>query len=56
MLYTDEAGLSDKEKLVMGKAIAGEKIPEIAKIIGSSEKSVQNTLYRARKKLRKYFG
>lgn len=56
MLYTDEAGLSDKEKLVMGKAIAGERIPEIAKIIGNSEKSVQNTLYRARKKLRKYFG
>jgi RNA polymerase sporulation-specific sigma factor len=56
MLYTDAAGLSDKEKLVIGKAISGEKIPEIAKSIGDSEKSVQNTLYRARKKLRKYFG
>ena len=56
MLYTDEAGLSDKEKLVIGKAISGEKIQEIAISTGNDEKSIQNTLYRARKKLRKYFG
>lgn len=55
MLESDEAGLSEKERLVLGKRMTGESASEIAKSTGDSEKSVQNTLFRARKKLRRFF-
>ncbi len=54
VLTSDEAGLSKKEKLILGKRISGETVAEISKSTGDSEKSVQNALFRARTKLRRF--
>jgi len=48
--------LSSYEASVIVLKIAGGSIPKIAEKLGKSEKSVENTLFRARTKLKKYFG
>lgn len=45
-------GLSSYELKVMSLAVSGHKTGEIAKKLGKSTKSVENTLFRARKKLK----
>ncbi len=50
-----EAVLSDTEREVWMLFISGLTAPQIADRLGTDKKSVENTLYRARKKLRKSF-
>jgi RNA polymerase sporulation-specific sigma factor len=45
------AGLSPLERRIFGLSLQGKKAPEIAKSLGRSSKSVENALYRLRKKL-----
>lgn len=47
---------SKYERRVMSLKISGYKVSEIAKIVGKSPKSVENTLFRARKKLKNQIG
>ncbi len=54
VLTSKEAGLSVKERLILGKRISGETVAEISKSTGDSQKSVQNTLFRARTKLKRF--
>lgn len=49
-----KSGLSDLEKTILGLKITGEGIREIAERLGKNEKSVENTLFRARAKVKKY--
>lgn len=46
-------GFSAYEKKVMSLKMTGYKVSEIAKLVGKEPKSVENTLFRARKKLKK---
>ena len=46
-------GFSKYEKKVMSLKLAGYKVSEIAKLVDKEAKSVENTLFRARKKLKK---
>jgi RNA polymerase sporulation-specific sigma factor len=46
------AQLSQSERCVLEKKISGKSIDEISKEIGKSTKSVENTLFRARKKIK----
>lgn len=48
------AGLSEYERNVMSLKFSGYKVGEIAKKLGKSPKSVENTLFRARQKLKKH--
>ena len=48
------AGLSDYERRVMSMKLSGYKVGEIAKKLGKMPKSVENTLFRARQKLKKH--
>ena len=48
------AGLSEYERRVMAMKLSGYKVGEIAKKLGKETKSVENTLFRARQKLRKH--
>ena len=48
------AGLSSYERRVMAMKISGYKVREIAKKLGKQTKSVENTLFRARQKLKKH--
>lgn len=48
------AGLSDYERQVMSLKFTGYKVGEIAKKLGKEPKSVENTLFRARQKLKKH--
>lgn len=48
------AGLSEYERRVMSLKLSGYKSGEIAKKLGKESKSVENTLFRARQKLKKY--
>ena len=48
------AGLSGYERRVMAMKLSGYKAGEIAKRLGKETKSVENTLFRARQKLRKH--
>lgn len=48
------AGLSDYERRVMAMKLSGYKVGEIAEKIGKQTKSVENTLFRARQKLKKH--
>lgn len=55
LLSTDGfAGLSAYERHVMALKLSGYKVGEIAKKLGKKTKSVENTLFRARQKLKKY--
>ena len=54
VLGSDAAGLSDYERKALGLKIAGAGTKEIAKLLGKSEKSVENTLFRARSKIKRY--
>lgn len=47
-------GLSEYERRVMSLKLSGYKVREIADRLGKASKSVENTLFRARQKLRKY--
>jgi RNA polymerase sporulation-specific sigma factor len=47
--------LTESERRVWFALIAGHTAAEIAKILGKDKKSVENTIYRARKKLRATF-
>lgn len=47
---------SSYERRVMSLKVSGYKVSEIAKIVGKSSKSVENTLFRARKKLKNKIG
>ena len=48
------AGLSQYERQVMSMKLTGYKVGEIAKKIGKEPKSIENTLFRARQKLKKH--
>ncbi|MBQ7399958.1 MAG: sigma-70 family RNA polymerase sigma factor [Clostridia bacterium] len=48
------AGLSEYERRVMSLKLAGYKVGEIAKKLEKETKSVENTLFRARQKLKKH--
>ena len=48
------AGLSSYERHVMALKLSGYKVGEIAKKLGKQTKSVENTLFRARQKLKKH--
>ncbi len=48
------AGLSAYERRVMSYRLYGYKVSEIAKKLNKEPKSIENTLFRARKKLRAY--
>lgn len=48
------AGLSEYERCVMSMKLSGYKVGEIAKKLGKTPKSVENTLFRARQKLKKH--
>ena len=48
------AGLSEYERRVMSLKLSGYKAGEIAEKLGKASKSVENTLFRARQKLKKY--
>ena len=48
------AGLSDYERLVVEYKLSGLMTRDIAKKLGKSAKSIDNTLFRARKKLREH--
>ena len=48
------AGLSNYERQVMSMRLSGYKVSEIAKKLGKMPKSIENTLFRARQKLRKH--
>ncbi len=48
------AGLSEYERRVMSMKLSGYKVREIAKKLGKQSKSVENTLFRARQKLKKH--
>lgn len=50
------AHLSKSEKYVLEKKISGCSIEEISREIGKSTKSIENTLFRARKKIRQKLG
>ncbi len=54
ILESDYAHLSKTERYVLEKKISGCSTEEIAKDTGKSTKSVENTLFRARKKIRQY--
>ena len=54
LLHSEKAGLSDYERKVIGLKIAGFGTAEISGYLGKSAKSVENTLFRARTKLKKY--
>lgn len=54
LLNSDKAGLSDYERKAIGLKIAGFGTAEISGYLGKSAKSVENTLFRARTKLKKY--
>ena len=54
VLGSDAAGLSDYERKALGLKIAGTGTKEISKLLGKSEKSVENTLFRARSKIKRY--
>ncbi len=47
-------GLSDYERKCIALRIVGNSVKEIALLVKKSEKSVENTLFRARNKLKKY--
>ena len=47
-------GLSAYERKVMSMKLTGYKVGEIAKLLGRESKSIENTLFRARQKLRKH--
>ena len=48
------AGLSEYERRVMSLKLSGYKSGEIARKLGKAPKSVENTLFRARQKLKKH--
>ena len=48
------AGLSEYERRVMSMKFSGYKVSEIAKKLDKMPKSIENTLFRARQKLRKH--
>lgn len=48
------AGLSEYERRVVSLKFTGYKVGEIAKKLGKKSKSVENTLFRARQKLKKH--
>jgi RNA polymerase sigma factor (sigma-70 family) len=48
------AGLSEYERRVMAMKLSGYKAGEIARRLGKETKSVENTLFRARQKLKKH--
>lgn len=48
------AGLSEYERRVMSLKLSGYKVGEIARKLGKQPKSVENTLFRARQKLKKH--
>ena len=48
--------LSESERLVIKYKLSGIGSPEISVIVGKDIKSVENTLFRARKKLKDYLG
>ena len=48
------ANLSSYERRVMSLKLSGYKVSEIAKIVGKEAKSIENTLFRARKKLKEH--
>lgn len=48
------AGLSEYERRVMSLKFSGYKVGEIARKLGKESKSVENTLFRARQKLKKH--
>ena len=48
------AGLSDYERRVMSLKLSGLKVSVIAKQLSKSSKSIENTLFRARRKLKQY--
>lgn len=48
------AGLSEYERCVMSMRLSGYKVGEIAKRLEKKPKSVENTLFRARQKLKKH--
>lgn len=54
VLDSDESVLSKKERAILGRRISGETVAEISKNTGDSEKAVQNALFRARTKLRRF--
>lgn len=54
LLHSGKAGLSDFERKAIGLKIAGFGTAEISGYLGKSTKSVENTLFRARTKLKKY--
>ena len=47
-------GFSGYERRVMSLKLSGYKVSEIAKIVGKEAKSIENTLFRARKKLKEH--
>lgn len=48
------AGLSEYERRVMGLKLSGLKVSGIAKKLDKTPKSIENTLFRARRKLKQY--
>lgn len=54
ILSSNTALLSEYERKCIGLKIAGSSTKEIAHLFGKDEKSVENTLFRARAKLKKY--
>ena len=48
------AGLSDYERRVLNLKLSGYKVSEIARMLSKSTKSVENTLFRARSKIKAY--
>lgn len=48
------AGLSEYERRVMGLKLSGLKVSGIAKKLSKTPKSIENTLFRARRKLKQY--
>ena len=51
LLEQAKSNLSPLERKVFGLHLQGKKAGEIARILGREQKSVENTLFRARKKL-----
>ncbi len=54
VLNSNQAGLSDYEKKTIALKLEGYDIKSMAKLMCKEEKSVENTLFRARAKLKKY--
>lgn len=56
ILFSNAAGLSEYEKRAIGLKLSGQKVKRISEVLGKDQKSVENTLFRARAKIRKYLG